>query len=136
MDIEDYVNANQAAGEPGQPEEPPRKVAEMAITSNLTTLNLDGDNTSGEGEALQAAAGREAAVPGAALDEEELQQLKDKKYLDQFRRRQNRLNSKAADQPLELNQIEIEIQENSDPGSPDQPPAEVAIEPQSAGRES
>lgn len=61
------------------------------------------------------------------MDEDDLQMLKDKKYLEQFRRRQNRNLNKPLGQFLELNQIEIEIQENSDPVSPNTPPIQVAL---------
>lgn len=100
------------------------QVAEMVITSNLTTLNLDGDNSSDgnlENPLL------DSAVPGPELEEDDIQSLKDKKYLEQFRKRQNRNMSKPVGQFLELNQIEIEIQENSDPVSPRSPPIHVAL---------
>ena len=81
----------------------------MVITSNLTTLNLDGDNSSSDG-ILCGEQGKIIANAQNSLDEDELRELKDKKYLDQFRKRQNRLTSdKPADESLEINQIEIEI---------------------------
>lgn len=134
MNIEDCGDPEQKSPDQRQQVQEMNQVAEMAITSNLTTLNLDGDNTSGEGEGAQRAGGLEEGVPGGPdMDDEELQQLKDKKYLDQFRKRQNRLNSKKPEQQLELNQIEIEIQENSDPTSPQKPPIQVALTAHPAG---
>jgi len=72
---------------------------EMVITSNLTTLNLDGDNSSSDGAFGVAV----KPIPQNSLDEDEIQQLKDKKYLDQFRKRQNRLTHNEPDDSLEIN---------------------------------
>lgn len=45
----------------------------MIITSNLTTLNMDGDNSSGEGERILITTGSEDENPGAPdLDDEEI----------------------------------------------------------------
>ena len=100
-----------AAAKPTQSAQP-----EMAITSNLTTLNIDGDNSSSDG-AAPGGQGPEGFRP-EALDEDELQVMKDKKYLDAFRKRQNLFsseNEKERPRPVELDQIEIDIQENSEP---------------------
>ena len=48
----------------------------MAITSNLTTLNLEAESSKVTNTNL------EEAAEGAQLDEEELQHMQDKKYLD------------------------------------------------------
>lgn len=59
----------------------------MAITSNLTTLDLGGDASSSDGAVT-----------------EDVQQQKDKKYIDQFRKRQIRLvESDQADKQIEIN---------------------------------
>lgn len=118
VELEEFTLALHQADQQARLNASGRLPSEMAITSNLTTLNLDGDNSSSDGSAPQGAAPMTMNLPSGSLDEEGLQQLKDKQYLDQFRKRQNRLSSKEPDQQLEINQIEIEIQENSDPGSP------------------
>lgn len=118
MELEEFALAKHQADQQARLNAAGRLPNEMAITSNLTTLNLDGDNSSSDGGAPQGAATAAMNMPSGTLDEDNLQQLKDKQYLDQFRKRQNRLSSKDTDQPLEINQIEIEIQENSDPSSP------------------
>lgn len=70
LSIEDSGDVNQANAGKKEAQDVVKQVTEMIIKSSLTTLNIDGDNSSGEGS--HGIMSLEEAVPGASLDEEEL----------------------------------------------------------------